>query len=382
MGRAESRPRERQSRRLSFGLRRAAAAASPGFLSRPTRAAARVAALLLALSLAATLGAAGAAAQTEIWSATLTPEVSSSIGGAHGYTDSHNQGALDDVDFDYGYPAVTYTVTSLRYGSNTAYFSVNPHNFTNAQTADLTLKVSSSGGEWSDTLSDRDFLGGSTFVFQYPAAASIFPNNSNWTVSLASANTAPTSANNTVTVEGSSYTFSASDFTFEDSDSGNTLAGVQIVTLPAAGTLELDGSALSAGDNVTRDQLDDRSLTFTPASGDSGEGYASFTFKVSDGIGLSAAADTMTIDVPSATLPPSVTVSPTTLALTEALDNINPGAGSIGTYTVVLGAAPTGDVTVAIGQTLADAALVLDKTSLTFTPDNWDDDADRHGHRV
>ena len=71
--------------------------------------------------------------------------------------------------------------------------------------------------------------------------------------------------------------------------------------------------------------------------------------------------------------PPSVTVSPTSLALTEALDDSNPGAGSVGAYTVVLGAAPTGDVTVAIGQTLADAALVLDKTSLTFTPDNWDD---------
>ena len=57
MGRAESRPRERQSRRLSFGLRRVAGASSLPFLSRLTRAAARAA---LAVSVLA--GAAGLAA--------------------------------------------------------------------------------------------------------------------------------------------------------------------------------------------------------------------------------------------------------------------------------------------------------------------------------
>ena len=52
----------------------------------------------------------------------------------------------------------------------------------------------------------------------------------------ASANAAPTAANNTVTTgEDRPYTFMAGDFGFADTDTGDTLASVKIVTTAGAG---------------------------------------------------------------------------------------------------------------------------------------------------
>ena len=54
--------------------------------------------------------------------------------------------------------------------------------------------------------------------------------------------------------------------------------------------------------------------------------------------------------------------------------------GGSNSYALVLSSRPTGDV--AVGVTLpAGTDLTLDKTSLTFTVDNWDDpaDGDRYG---
>ena len=111
-------------------------------------------------------------------------------------------------------------------------------------------------------------------------------------------NTAPTGAHKTVTiVSDRAYTFEADDFGFADTDTGDTLASVKIVTLPTPGTLALDGTAVLADAVVTKAQIDGNMLTFTSAAGASGTGYASFTFKVNDGTVDSASAYTMTIDV-------------------------------------------------------------------------------------
>ena len=117
------------------------------------------------------------------------------------------------------------------------------------------------------------------------------------------ANNAPTAANNTVTMApDGEYTFTATNFGFADADTGDSLASVTIVTLPAAGRLALNGTAAIAGQVVTRAQIDDGDLTFTPAAGASGDSYTTFTFKVNDGTVDSDDAYTMTIDVtPDAT---------------------------------------------------------------------------------
>ena len=117
-------------------------------------------------------------------------------------------------------------------------------------------------------------------------------------------NTAPTAADNTVTTgEDRPYTFMANDFGFADTDTGDTLASVTIVTVPAAGTLALDGTAVLAAAVVTKAQIDGDMLTFTPALDAHGAPYTTFTFTVNDGTVDSASAYTMTIDVTDAPAP-------------------------------------------------------------------------------
>ena len=120
----------------------------------------------------------------------------------------------------------------------------------------------------------------------------------------ASTNTAPTAANKTVTTgEDRAYAFTADDFGFDDADAGATLASVTIVTVPAAGTLALDGTAVMADDVVTKAQIDGNMLTFTPARDAHGDPYTTFTFTVNDGTDASASAYTMTIGVTDAPAP-------------------------------------------------------------------------------
>ena len=114
----------------------------------------------------------------------------------------------------------------------------------------------------------------------------------------ATANAAPTGADKTVnTPEDTAYTFLTSDFVFSDSDTGDALASVKVLTLPAAGSLTLSNAAVSVDDVVNAADIMAGNLEFTPAANANGAGHASFTFKVSDGLAESASSYTMTIDV-------------------------------------------------------------------------------------
>ena len=111
-------------------------------------------------------------------------------------------------------------------------------------------------------------------------------------------NTAPTSSPGTVqATEDTAYTFAASDFNFSDADTGDTLSSVKVETLPANGSLTLSGAAVSANATVTKAQLDNGDLKYTPPADGYGDSYASFMFKVNDGTVDSASAYTMTINV-------------------------------------------------------------------------------------
>ena len=114
------------------------------------------------------------------------------------------------------------------------------------------------------------------------------------------ANAAPTASDGKVTTtEDTEYIFSAADFNFSDTDSDDTLESVSIVTLPASGkgTLTLSGTAVSAGDSVSRADIDAGNLKYMPPANDHGEDFASFTFQVSDGSDDSVGGNTMTIGV-------------------------------------------------------------------------------------
>ena len=106
-------------------------------------------------------------------------------------------------------------------------------------------------------------------------------------------NFAPTAADTTLVVDGV-YTFSADDFQYADRDNDD-LAGVTVVSLPDSGILALDGTEMMAGQEVTKAELDEDKLTYTPAEDEEGDGRESFAFRVSDGSKDSADTYTMTL---------------------------------------------------------------------------------------
>ena len=117
-------------------------------------------------------------------------------------------------------------------------------------------------------------------------------------VEVTDSNALPTASDRTVTTaEDTTHTFTAGDFGFSDNDSGDSLTTLSIESLPEAGLLALDGTAVTAGEGVTRADLDAGKLTFAPAPDANGTAHASFGFKVNDGIGDSWRAYRMTVDV-------------------------------------------------------------------------------------
>jgi len=133
------------------------------------------------------------------------------------------------------------------------------------------------------------------------------PTAKTMTINVTPVASAPTGTSNTVvTVKNAAYTFAATDFGFSDPNDSpaNTLAGVKITTLPAAGTLTDLGVAVTAGQVIAVAEITGGKLVFTPATNAKGTGYASFTFQVQDsgltasgGVNLDPTAKTMTIDV-------------------------------------------------------------------------------------
>ena len=188
----------------------------------------------------------------------------------------------DDTD---GLPeASTFTYQWLRVsgGSDTA--------ITGATSQTYLLAAADAGKQFKVTVGFTDLDGHAEALTSeaYPADRQV------------AANDAPTGADKTVTLaEDGSYTFKAADFGFTDTDTGDALASVKITALPGAGkgSLELDGTAVTANGSVTKAELDAGNLVYTPPADANGDDYASFAFKVSDGTAESAASYTMTLDV-------------------------------------------------------------------------------------
>ena len=117
-----------------------------------------------------------------------------------------------------------------------------------------------------------------------------------YTVTVTRTNSAPTASDGSVTTdEDTAHTFAEDEFNFADPDAGDALASVRVVTLPAAGALALDGTSVTVGQAVPAAKIGD--LVFTPEANANGTGYASFTFRVSDGTDESALAYAMTVNV-------------------------------------------------------------------------------------
>jgi hypothetical protein len=133
-------------------------------------------------------------------------------------------------------------------------------------------------------------------------------------ITVDSVNDAPSGADKTITTnEDTPYAFSTSDFGFTDID-GNSLLAVKVTTLPAAGTLTLNGASVTTGQYISAVNINSGMLRFTPAANANGTGYASFTFQVQDdggtangGVDLDPTPNTLTIDVTAVNDAPVIT---------------------------------------------------------------------------
>ena len=129
--------------------------------------------------------------------------------------------------------------------------------------------------------------------------------NQTFTITVTPVNDAPSGANKTLTTnEDTTLTIVTIDFGFSDVVEGHAFNGVKITTLPAAGTLKLNGVPVSTGAFVTKALLDANQLTFAPAANANGSPYTTFTFQVEDngdtlngGVNLDQTANTITINV-------------------------------------------------------------------------------------
>jgi len=125
------------------------------------------------------------------------------------------------------------------------------------------------------------------------------------TFNVTSVNDAPSGTDKTVsTNEDTAYAFTTADFGFGDAADGNSLQAVKITTLPGAGTLFDNGTAVSAGQFVNVADIIAGKLTFAPAANANGNGYAAFTFQVQDnggttngGVDLDQSPNTITVNV-------------------------------------------------------------------------------------
>ncbi|WP_143479030.1 Ig-like domain-containing protein, partial [Pseudomonas aeruginosa] len=162
------------------------------------------------------------------------------------------------------------------------------------------------------------------------------------------ANTPPVSADATVSgTEDTPLVLTRANFAFTDSDAGQTLANVRIDTLPANGTLLLNGTAVSAGQVITVADIEAGRLSFVPGADGNGTGYASFTFSVQDSGGaFDAAPNRIPFDIaavndaPVGTPDPinAVEDTPLTIPASALLGNDSDADGDTLTITSVQGA--------------------------------------------
>ena len=190
----------------------------------------------------------------------------------------------------------TYTANAtnnITYGS-TAYdyfnYTVKDNESSDDHNADLSGNQNA-GSDALDVGQIRFTVAAHTNAVPTSADNTVYVNENNTTLTP-SENPASLSSGDRTPSANLIKTFAASDFAFTDSNVGQTLKSIQIVTLPISGSLAVSGSAVSASDIILNANISN--LVYTPSV--NSESNDSFTFKVIDSAdGASASAYTMTI---------------------------------------------------------------------------------------
>ncbi|MFM8332888.1 MAG: hypothetical protein ACKN9T_14485, partial [Candidatus Methylumidiphilus sp.] len=156
--------------------------------------------------------------------------------------------------------------------------------------------------------------GGASFTFQVRdnggtpnGGVDLDPTANRLTFSAVPINDAPTGADKLITaLEDTAYTLQTADFGFADPNDSpaNTLLAVKITALPAAGTLKVNGVAVTVGQSVSAADITANKLVYAPAANGNGAAYANFKFQVQDnggtangGVDLDPTANTVTFNV-------------------------------------------------------------------------------------
>jgi uncharacterized repeat protein (TIGR01451 family) len=202
-------------------------------------------------------------------------------------------------------------------------------------------------------------------------------------LTITAVNDAPTGADNSVTTpEDTDFVFSTSDFPFNDVD-GDSLVAVRIDSLPADGTLLLDGVVVSANDVVDVADIAGGLLIFRPDTNENGSPYTTFDFSVSDGSLFAASPSTLTVNVTPVNDPPvanddSVTTNEDTPVVIDVLNNDTDLDGTLDPTSVVIVSTPPGATLAPDGKTLTVPgegvwSVNLVTGAITFTPElNYD----------
>jgi hypothetical protein len=156
------------------------------------------------------------------------------------------------------------------------------------------------------------------------------------------------------TTENTAHVFKVADFKFTGNDSADTLTSVIITSLPTDGTLELNGSAVTANETISAADIASGKLTFVPNTDTVTQG--TFSFKVIDaesqGSSPNAAAMTITITATAELTATGVDVSAiegnAVTATVATFTDANPSA-SVNDFTAAItwgdGTTSTGTIT-------------------------------------
>ncbi|MCW5606012.1 MAG: VCBS domain-containing protein, partial [Burkholderiales bacterium] len=135
------------------------------------------------------------------------------------------------------------------------------------------------------------------------------------TITIFGVNNPPEGQDKTLTTdEDTPLVITTADFGFSDIDAAgpaSEFAAVRIDTIPATGTLLLNGVPVTAGQIVSRADLDAGRLTYQAPPDLAGPALADFTFSVQDGLGdFDPVPNTITIDVTPVSDAPAVVTQP------------------------------------------------------------------------
>ena len=138
--------------------------------------------------------------------------------------------------------------------------------------------------------------------------------NATLTLTINPVNDAPAGTDTGISLSNAAqYTFSTGTFGYSDTGDtpANAFSFVKLTTLPASGTLQLNGSNVATGQAITVADIISGSLKYVPPYNAYGSPYTTFTFQVQDnggtsnsGVDTDPTPNTITINALD-TLPPS-----------------------------------------------------------------------------